>query len=81
MKFYDINNIKIELNLNNKEMKRDYLFISERGDLFVLNKYKGTAVLVEAGFISNASDLNTMTTNSEQIGIDIATGIINYLSK
>jgi RHS repeat-associated protein len=55
--------------------------LSERSDLYVLNKYSGTAVLVEAGFVSNASDLNIMKTNATQIGTDIATGIINYLQK
>ncbi len=55
--------------------------ISERGNLYVLNKYSGTAVLVEVGFISNASDLNLMKSNTSEIGKQIATGIINYLSK
>jgi RHS repeat-associated protein len=54
--------------------------LSERSDLYVLNNYSGTAVLVEAGFISNDTDLNIMKTNSTQIGTEIATGIINYLT-
>jgi N-acetylmuramoyl-L-alanine amidase len=52
--------------------------ISGRGDLFVLNKFKGTAVLVEAGFISNPRDLSIMKNNATSVGRDIATGIINY---
>ncbi|MCK9271891.1 MAG: N-acetylmuramoyl-L-alanine amidase, partial [Bacteroidales bacterium] len=55
--------------------------ISERSNLYVLNKFTGTAVLVEVGFISNASDLNIMKSNTSEIGKQIATGIINYLSK
>ena len=55
--------------------------ISERNNLYVLNKYSGTAVLVEVGFISNASDLNLMKNNTSDIGKQIATGIINYLNQ
>lgn len=55
--------------------------ISERDNLYVLNKYTGTAVLVEVGFISNSSDLNLMKTNAPEAGKQIATGIINYLNK
>jgi len=55
--------------------------IRKRSHLYVLNKYTGTAVLVEVGFISNASDLNLMKSNTSEIGKQIATGIINYLSK
>jgi RHS repeat-associated protein len=55
--------------------------IKERNNLYVLNEFKGVAVLVEAGFISNASDLETMKTNAEQIGREIATGIMNYFKK
>ena len=46
----------------------------------VLNKFEGTAVLVEAGFISNESDRNIMTTQAAQIGTEIAKGIMNYLN-
>jgi RHS repeat-associated protein len=52
--------------------------ISGRSDLFVLNKFKGTAVLVEAGFISNPRDLSIMKNNAATVGRDIASGIINY---
>ncbi|MCE1190375.1 MAG: N-acetylmuramoyl-L-alanine amidase [Ignavibacteria bacterium] len=55
--------------------------LSARIGLYVLNQYSGTAVLVEAGFISNANDLKIMNTNSSQIGTEIGTGIINYLEK
>jgi len=55
--------------------------INGRNNLYVLNKYTGTAVLVEVGFISNASDLNIMKGNAPEIGKQIATGIINYLKK
>ena len=55
--------------------------IIEGGSLGVLNMYKGIAVLVEAGFISNSSDLNILKTKSKEVGIDIANGIINYLNK
>jgi RHS repeat-associated protein len=55
--------------------------IAERGNLYVLNKFSCTAVLVEVGFISNANDLCTMKSNSSEIGKQIASGIINYLNK
>jgi len=55
--------------------------IKEGGSLGVLNKFNGVAVLVEAGFISNASDLDIMKTKAEQIGVEIARGIMNYLNK
>jgi RHS repeat-associated protein len=53
--------------------------VIESDNLYVLNKYDGTAVLVEAGFISNTIDLNILKTKSPEIGNSIATGIINYL--
>lgn len=51
----------------------------ERSDLYILNKFKGAAVLVEAGFISNPQDLLVMKGNSSEIGKEIATGIVCYL--
>ena len=51
------------------------------GNYKVLNNFSGTAVLVEAGFISNSSDLQILQTKSTEIGQQIATGIIKYLSK
>ena len=53
--------------------------LSARSDLYVLNKFKGTAVLVEAGFISNAQDLSVMKGSSLEIGKEIAAGIISYM--
>lgn len=47
----------------------------------MLNKFSGTAVIVEVGFISNANDLKLMKGNTVLIGKQIATGIINYLTK
>ncbi len=51
------------------------------GNYKVLNNFSGTAVLVEAGFISNSSDLQILQTKSTEIGQQIATGIIKHLSK
>ena len=53
----------------------------ERGRYRVLNGFSGTAVLVEAGFISNSGDLNILKTQSTEVGNQIATGIINFLKK
>ncbi|BDU75470.1 hypothetical protein METESE_04280 [Mesoterricola sediminis] len=53
--------------------------LSARSDLYVLNAFKGTAVLVEAGFISNARDLSVLRNGAVAIGRDIAAGIIGYL--
>ena len=55
--------------------------VKERSNLYVLNNFEGTSVLVEAGFISNESDLNILKTKSTEIGQQIATGIINYLNE
>ena len=50
-----------------------------RDDLGVL-KYKGNAsVLVEVGFISNANDVQLMTTSFDQIGKEIALGVYRYI--
>lgn len=49
-------------------------------NLNVLTSFTGTAVLVEVGFISNSGDLNKMQNQSTEIGSQIATGIINYLT-
>jgi N-acetylmuramoyl-L-alanine amidase len=46
---------------------------------YYINKFKGPAVLVEAGFISNASDRGKLQNQSGQIGKEIASGILNYL--
>ena len=55
--------------------------IKPRSNLYVLNKYSGTAVLVEAGFISNTNDLKILKNNTSKIGKQIATGIINFTTK
>jgi RHS repeat-associated protein len=55
--------------------------VKARSNLYVLNKFKGTSVLVEAGFISNKSDLNILKTKRSEVGQQIATGIINYLKE
>jgi len=54
--------------------------VTGRSNLYVLNKFSGTAVLVEVGFISNASDLSKLKSNTTKIGGEIANGIINYLT-
>ena len=46
---------------------------------YYINKFKGPAVLVEAGFISNASDRQLLQNRSAQIGKEIASGIANYI--
>jgi N-acetylmuramoyl-L-alanine amidase len=48
-------------------------------NLAVLNLFKGTAVLVEAGFMTNPDDLAILRSSSSRIGQDIAQGVINYL--
>lgn len=53
----------------------------KEGNYRVLNGFSGTAVLVEAGFISNAGDLNILKTQSTEVGNQIATGILNFLKK
>jgi N-acetylmuramoyl-L-alanine amidase len=54
---------------------------TEEGNFRVLNLFKGTAVLVEAGFISNPRDLQILKTQSNEVASQIAKGIINYLKK
>jgi len=54
---------------------------SPRTDLYVLNKFQGDAsVLIEVGFITNASDAKTISEKSDEIGKQIATGIINFIN-
>jgi RHS repeat-associated protein len=50
-------------------------------DFQVLREFRGTAVLVEAGFITNKTDLKNLQTRTPEIGKGIATGIKNYLDK
>jgi RHS repeat-associated protein len=68
-----------------ESIKGENTFFTDRGiaegNYKVLNTFSGTAVLVEAGFISNSSDLQILQTKSTEIGQQIATGIIKYLSK
>ena len=47
--------------------------------LYLLNHFKGTSVLVEAGFISNKNDLQVLQTNTAQVGGSIAAGIIKFM--
>jgi len=47
--------------------------------LFVLRKFKGPAVLIEGGFISNDRDRAIMLNRSSKIGQQIAEGIIKFL--
>lgn len=50
--------------------------LQERGDLGVLNDFSGDAsILIEVGFISNANDVKLMTTKTDEISKQIATGI------
>ncbi len=62
---------------------KNTLFFSKgvmaKTDLKLLNKFDGTSVLVEAGFISNTEDLAIMKEKSEKIGEEIAAGILAYL--
>lgn len=48
-------------------------------DKKLLNKFTGTSVLVEAGFISNTEDLAIMKDKSKEIGEEIASGILAYM--
>ncbi|QTY26811.1 N-acetylmuramoyl-L-alanine amidase [Flavobacterium sp. CS20] len=56
--------------------------ITERNGLRVLNEFSSTgpAVLIEVGFITNKSDVSKMSTQSNRIGKDIATGIYSYFN-
>lgn len=47
----------------------------------VLNGFPEIAVLIEAGFISNSEDLKILTSKANEIGEQIAKGIIDYLKK
>ncbi len=53
--------------------------VSARPNLYVLKAFNGPSVLVEAGFISNNNDLKKLKTQYNQIGKDIANGIIKYI--
>ncbi|NLB87560.1 MAG: hypothetical protein GX793_10930, partial [Bacteroidales bacterium] len=46
---------------------------------YVLRNFSGQSVLVEAGFISNEDDLTILKTKTEEVGQEVAAGIINYL--
>ena len=54
--------------------------IKVRNDLGILKYSGGPSVLVEAGFISNSSDLQKLQNNSKGIGKEIGNGIIKYLN-
>ena len=54
---------------------------TKQSNFYLLRHFRGPAVLVEAGFISNASDRAIVQKQSVQIGAQIATGIINYLKQ
>jgi N-acetylmuramoyl-L-alanine amidase len=77
----DDNSKSLATKINSENTLFTDLGVTARDNLYVLNKFKGTAVLVEAGFISNSSDLNKLKTKSTEIGNSIATGIINYLGQ
>ena len=69
--------------LANSVMDQNTIF-SDRGiksssKLYVLNNFPGTAILIEAGFISNSNDRTILLNNSNQIGYQIGVGIINFL--
>jgi N-acetylmuramoyl-L-alanine amidase len=70
---------KLAQAIQDKNTLFDSRGISERSDLYVLNQFSGISVLVEAGFISNADDLAIMKTKAEQIGNEIAAGILGNL--
>ena len=53
--------------------------IKPRGDLTVLSKTKMTAVLVEAGFISNKDDINILKNKEDEIINLISKGILDFL--
>jgi N-acetylmuramoyl-L-alanine amidase len=49
--------------------------------LYVLRKFSGTGVLVEAGFISNEADRGKLQSQPAKIGKEIGQGIVHYLKK
>ncbi|MDO5027782.1 MAG: N-acetylmuramoyl-L-alanine amidase family protein [Bacillota bacterium] len=57
--------------------------IKQRPDLIVLNQSQMSAVLVELGFMSNASDLTIMKTEEfkDACALAIANGIISYIQE
>lgn len=79
---YKLGNEKSK-DLANEISKTNSLFKSRgldpRTDLYVLNRFSGISVLIEAGFISNKEDLDIMTTKADTIGSEIAAGVNNYL--
>jgi len=66
-----------------ESISKSNTILSNRGtkqsNFFLLRHFQGPAVLVEAGFISNASDRAILQKQSAQIGARIAAGIMNYL--
>lgn len=65
-------------------IQRQNLLFLNRGikpgdELFLLKGFKKTAVLVEAGFISNPDDLKLLKSKTSVIGEQIAEGIITHL--
>jgi N-acetylmuramoyl-L-alanine amidase len=80
--YYQGNNIESQ-NLAQKISDAITLFsnrgIKDGSNLGVLKRYNGPAVLVETGFINNPEDFLILTTKAAQIGIEIATGIMNFL--
>lgn len=49
------------------------------GRYTVLQRFKGAAVLIEAGFITNPNDLNLLQSNDAEIGRQVGEGILQYL--
>jgi RHS repeat-associated protein len=56
---------------------------SIRNDLAVLNRFgsMGAAVLIEVGFISSPTDAKLMSTRANDIGRDIASGIMKFIGQ
>lgn len=70
------------LNANTVFKRRPKAIIDANGRGFtVLDRFSGPSVIVEAGFISNRSDVGKMKNRTLKIGKEIATGIKHYLEK
>lgn len=84
----EVNGFQVQYNPNSEDGKKlaqaiqgQNTLFKDRGteatnNLFVLNNFNGPAVLIEAGFISNAKDLEILQTQTQQIGVEIGKGII-----
>jgi N-acetylmuramoyl-L-alanine amidase len=55
--------------------------IQQNNSLFVLRKFSGPAVLIEAGYLSNKADREVITNQGVKIGKQIGAGIIRYIDR